>query len=73
MQAAATEGKVPRNGFDLYYTIIGRDGPYALILSGGPGLNRSQSFSISSDSLNRRQQTGLSRHWREYMNAMTSV
>ncbi len=36
-QAAATEGKVPRNGFDLYYTIVGANGPYALILSGGPG------------------------------------
>jgi proline iminopeptidase len=36
-QAAATEGKVPRNGFDLYYTIGGTNGPYALILSGGPG------------------------------------
>jgi proline iminopeptidase len=36
-QAAATEGKVPRKGFDLYYTIGGTNGPYALILSGGPG------------------------------------
>ena len=36
-QAAATEGKVPRNGFDLYYTIVGANGLYALILSGGPG------------------------------------
>jgi proline iminopeptidase len=36
-QAAATEGKVPRNGFDLYYTIVGAKGAYALILSGGPG------------------------------------
>jgi proline iminopeptidase len=36
-QAAATEGKVPRNGFDLYYTIVGANGAYALILSGGPG------------------------------------
>ncbi len=31
------EGKVARDGFDLYYTVVGSDGPYALILSGGPG------------------------------------
>jgi proline iminopeptidase len=30
-------GKIPRDGFDLYYTVVGVDGPYALILSGGPG------------------------------------
>lgn len=32
-----TEGKVSRGNFDLYYTIVGNDGPYLLILSGGPG------------------------------------
>ena len=32
-----TEGKVARDGFDLYYTVVGSDGPYAIILSGGPG------------------------------------
>ena len=31
------EGKVARDGFDLYYTVVGSDGPYAIILSGGPG------------------------------------
>jgi proline iminopeptidase len=31
------EGKVARDGFALYYTVVGSDGPYALILSGGPG------------------------------------
>lgn len=31
------EGKVPREGFDLHYRIVGRDGPYVIILSGGPG------------------------------------
>src|ERR687885_915858 len=31
------EGKVARDGFDLYYTVVGGDGPYAIILSGGPG------------------------------------
>jgi len=31
------EGKVARENFDLYYTIVGNDGPYVLILSGGPG------------------------------------
>ena len=32
-----TEGKVARDAFDLYYTVVGSDGPYAIILSGGPG------------------------------------
>jgi proline iminopeptidase len=31
------DGKVARDGFDLYYTVVGADGPYVLILSGGPG------------------------------------
>jgi proline iminopeptidase len=34
---AASEGRVPRPGFDLHYTIVGRDGPYVVVLSGGPG------------------------------------
>jgi len=36
-QQAAREGKVARDGLDLYYTVVGNDGPYVLILSGGPG------------------------------------
>src|SRR6266576_4785987 len=36
-EQAPTEGKVGREGFDLHYTIVGSAGPYALILSGGPG------------------------------------
>src|SRR5262245_47056526 len=31
------EGKVPRDGFDLHYRIVGRDGPYVVVLAGGPG------------------------------------
>ena len=31
------EGKVARENFDLYYTIVGSKGPYILVLSGGPG------------------------------------
>ena len=31
------DGKVPREDFDLYYTIVGDRGPYVMILSGGPG------------------------------------
>jgi len=31
------EGKVLREGIDLYYTVIGGSGDYVLVLSGGPG------------------------------------
>jgi proline iminopeptidase len=31
------KGKVTRENFDLYYTIVGNNGPYVLVLSGGPG------------------------------------
>src|SRR3989442_7004654 len=31
------EGKVVRDGIDLYYTVVGSDGDYLLVLSGGPG------------------------------------
>lgn len=34
---AATEGTVTRDGVELHYTVVGDRGPYALILSGGPG------------------------------------
>ena len=32
-----SEGKVVRNGIDLYYSVLGRSGDYVLVLSGGPG------------------------------------
>ena len=32
-------GSVPRDGFQLYYRIIGDRGPYVVVLSGGPGLD----------------------------------
>jgi proline iminopeptidase len=32
-----TEGKVTRDGVDLFYTIVGTSGDYVLVLSGGPG------------------------------------
>jgi proline iminopeptidase len=31
------EGKVVRDGIDLYYTVVGGSGDYVLVLSGGPG------------------------------------
>jgi proline iminopeptidase len=31
------DDKVMRDGIDLYYTVIGSDGDYVLVLSGGPG------------------------------------
>jgi proline iminopeptidase len=31
------DGKLTRNGTDLFYTIVGSSGDYVLILSGGPG------------------------------------
>jgi proline iminopeptidase len=36
-QREPQEGKVPRDGFDLHYRIVGAGGPYLLVLSGGPG------------------------------------
>ena len=36
-QQTPAEGKVARDGFDLHYSIVGSNGPYILILSGGPG------------------------------------
>jgi proline iminopeptidase len=34
---ARTEGKVTRDGIDLFYTTVGASGDYVLVLSGGPG------------------------------------
>src|SRR2546423_2997720 len=34
---APSEGKVTRDGVDLFYSIVGTSGDYALVLSGGPG------------------------------------
>jgi len=31
------DGKVVRDGIDLYYTVVGGSGDYVLVLSGGPG------------------------------------
>jgi proline iminopeptidase len=47
------EGKVARDGFDLYYTVVGSDGPYALILSGGPG-EEVRSMQRVADELSKR-------------------
>ena len=52
-QQAAKEGKVTREGFDLYYTVVGGDGPYALILSGGPG-EEVRSMKEVADELSKR-------------------
>jgi len=47
------EGKVARDGFDLYYTVVGSDGPYAIILSGGPG-EEVRSMQAVADELSKR-------------------
>jgi proline iminopeptidase len=52
-QQAPAEGKVPRDGFDLYYTVVGGAGPYALILSGGPG-EEVRSMQAVADELSKR-------------------
>jgi proline iminopeptidase len=36
-QPASSDGKVTRDGVDLYYSIVGNTGGYVLVLSGGPG------------------------------------
>jgi len=36
-QENLVDGKVTRDGTDLYYTIVGSTGDYVLVLSGGPG------------------------------------
>jgi proline iminopeptidase len=33
----SSDGKVGRDGFDLYYSVVGSSGGYVLVLSGGPG------------------------------------
>jgi proline iminopeptidase len=50
---APTEGKVAREGFDLHYSIVGSDGPYALILSGGPG-EEIRSMQLIADELSKK-------------------
>jgi proline iminopeptidase len=49
------EGKVPRENFDLYYTIVGDKGPYVLILSGGPG-EEIRSMQAFADELSKNYQ-----------------
>src|SRR5438045_7555608 len=36
-QQSLVDGKIARDGADLYYTIAGASGDYVLLLSGGPG------------------------------------
>src|SRR5438128_1648614 len=33
----SADGKVPRDGFDLYYRVFGDKGPLLVVLAGGPG------------------------------------
>jgi proline iminopeptidase len=54
-QQATREGKVAREGFDLYYRIVGSDGPYVLILSGGPG-EEVRSMQPVADELSKKYQ-----------------
>jgi proline iminopeptidase len=35
--SAVRDGSLPRPGFDLHYTVVGSEGPYVVVLSGGPG------------------------------------
>jgi len=35
--ASPAEGKLTRDGIDLFYNIVGTSGDYVLVLSGGPG------------------------------------
>jgi proline iminopeptidase len=50
---SSREGRVARDGFDLYYTVVGSNGPYALILSGGPG-EEVRSMQAVADALGKR-------------------
>ncbi len=34
---ASAEGRIRRDGFDLYYRVFGAKGPYLVLLAGGPG------------------------------------
>jgi proline iminopeptidase len=52
-QRSPVEGQVARDGFDLYYTVVGGGGPYALILSGGPG-EEVRSMQAVADELSKR-------------------
>src|SRR5205823_6329940 len=36
-QQSLVDGKIARDGADLFYTIAGASGDYVLVLSGGPG------------------------------------
>ena len=36
-QQSLVDGKIARDGADLFYTIVGASGDYVLVLSGGPG------------------------------------
>ena len=49
------EGKVTRENFDLYYTIVGSGGPYVVILSGGPG-EEVRSMQAFADELSKNDQ-----------------
>jgi proline iminopeptidase len=49
------DGKVSRENFDLYYTIVGNNGPYLLILSGGPG-EEIRSMQAFADELSKNYQ-----------------
>jgi len=49
------EGKVTRENFELYYTIVGSGGPYIVILSGGPG-EEVRSMQAFADELSKNYQ-----------------
>ena len=54
-QQIPRDGKVSREGFDLHYSIVGSDGPYVLILSGGPG-EEIRSMQAVADELGKKHQ-----------------
>jgi proline iminopeptidase len=56
------EGKVARENFDLYYSIVGNDGPYLLVLSGGPG-EEIRSMQAFADELGKHYQCIMLEQW----------
>jgi proline iminopeptidase len=44
-----TAGSVRRDGFDLHYRVVGNEGPYVVILAGGPGLDVDYMASVTDE------------------------
>jgi Predicted hydrolases or acyltransferases (alpha/beta hydrolase superfamily) len=48
-QQNVNDGRVTRDGIDLFYNIVGTSGDYALVLSGGPGEDISSMQGVASE------------------------